>query len=162
MIELKFRFINKSGKMIVSDPCLNKGMKDCLAFAPVNKGVWIGRAMLSDNLEMQSLTATHEDSRIMSSVVEENVIHCYSEQIGVFDDTDYQNDAAVDGKPRQQFEIRQAGDKWYAHMAYLTENAKHGVEEYDWGIVGEIQEGELMVTAQKSINGRYVQFEIKL
>lgn len=162
MIELKFRFINRSGKMIVSDPCLNRGVKDCLSFEPVSKGVWIGSAVLNDKFEMQSLKATHEDSRIMSSVVEENIIHCYSEQIGVFDDTDYHNDAAVDGKPREDFAVNQRGDKWYAHMAYITNQSKHGVDAYDWGVVGEMEEGEMMVTAQKSINGRYVQFEIKL
>lgn len=161
MINILLRFINKSGKMVVADPCVIKDTIDCLEFDKVRRGVWIVSATVDKELRLKSYKATHEDARIMTSENNSQPVLVQSEQIGFFDDADYRNDKVAMLMPREQYATVKDGDKWYCAMSHITNNADYGVGVYECGSIADISNGTHNVIARKSIDGTYVEFEIK-
>jgi hypothetical protein len=161
MINLRFKFINKSGIMVVSDPCVPSDTVDCLVFERVRKGVWCVDVSFDSSMNIQELKATHEDSRIMLSTPDQLIIKVHSEQIGFFDGEDYRNDKAVEDMPREQYKITKPGDKWYCAMSYITNQSQHGADGYSYGALTEITNDDYKVLARRSLDKDYVEFEIK-
>lgn len=162
MTYLRFVFINVSGTMVVSDPSVIKDTYDCLEFDKVRKGVWRVEVELGYDMGLKILKATHEDSRIMKSLFDEFKINVYSEQVGVFDALEYRSDKSVVDMPREQYQIVKDGDKWYCAMSHITNSAQYGADAYNHGCLTETENRPHKVFARKSIDGDYVEFEIKL
>ena len=85
MINLQFRFINRSGAMVVSDPSVERGEERCLLYKRARKGVWCVEFIFDNKHCLILLKAVHEDARIMSSMIEERDLKTDSNQIGIFD-----------------------------------------------------------------------------
>ena len=161
MINVKFRFINKSGGMVISDPSVVRGEDECLLWKRVRKGVWCVEFIFNDQHELTLLKAVHEDARIMSSMVEERILKTNSNQIGIFDAKDYRNDLSAKDMPKEPYDMTRDGDKWYCAMSHITEISTSGPAAYSYGALTETKITSFKVYARKSIDGDYVQFEIK-
>ena len=161
MINIKFRFINKSGAMTISDPSKEKGDDGCLIWKRARKGVWCVEFIFDDKHCLTLLKSVHEDARIMSSLVEESVLETDSNQIGIFDAKDYRNDLSAKDMPKEPYRMDRDGDKWYCAMSRITEISISGPAAYSYGALTETTVTSFKVYARKSIDGDYVQFEIK-
>lgn len=161
MINILLKFINKSGKMVVADPCVIKDTIDCIEFSKVRRGVWCVTASVDADLTLMQFKATHEDARIMTSENETHEVLVQSEQMGFFDDADYRNDKVAAMMPREPYKTAKDGDKWYCAMSHITNTADYGVGVYECGAIADISNGIHKIIARKSIDGTYVEFEIK-
>jgi hypothetical protein len=161
MINIKFRFINKSGAMTISDPSRERGAAGCLLWNKVRKGVWCVEFIFDDKHCLTSLKSVHEDARIMSSLVEERVLETDSNQIGIFDAKDYRNDLAAKEMPKEPYNMTRDGDKWYCAMSHITEISTSGPAAYSYGALTETTVTSFKLYARKSIDGDYIEFEIK-
>lgn len=161
MIELQTRFINRSGKMVASDPAVGVGGDTLIVFDHVRKGVWIGTILFDNQMFLKTMMITHEDSRIMKATNFEIDAEIISGQFGFFDLENYRNDEETIGMPIEPYDIYREGDVWYCAMSYITSNAKGNAGGYDYGIVTEMPEGIRTVEAYKSIDNQYVQFIIR-
>jgi hypothetical protein len=161
MINLQFRFINRSGAMVVSDPSVERGEERCLLYKRARKGVWCVEFIFDNKHCLILLKAVHEDARIMSSIFEERDLKTDSNQIGIFDAKDYRNDAAAKDMPKEPYKMERDGDKWYCAMSHITEISTSGPAGYSYGALTETKITSFKVYARKSIDGDYVQFEIK-
>jgi hypothetical protein len=161
MNNILLKFINKSGKMAIADPCVFKDTVDCIRFDKVRRGIWCVTASVTDEFELKQFKATHEDARIMTSENETHNVLVQTEQMGFFDDEDYRNDKVAMLMPREPYKTVNDGDKWYSAMSHITNTADYGVGVYECGAIADISNGVHKVIARKSIDGTYVEFEIK-
>lgn len=161
MDKLSFRFINQSGGMVIADPCVIKDTLDCIELDRVRKGVWCVDVEFDRGYNVTKMKATHEDARIMQATFEEFNIEVQSEQIGFFDSDDYRDDEMAMAMPRENYKTVKDGDKWYCAMAHITNTAEYGAGSYSYGAIAEIDNGYHKVTARKSIDNYYTEFEIK-
>ena len=161
MDKLSFRFINQSGGMVIADPCVIKDTLDCIELDRVRKGVWCVDVEFDRGYNVTKMKATHEDARIMQATFEEFNIEVQSEQIGFFDSDDYRDDEMAMAMPRENYKTVKDGDKWYCAMAHITNTAEYGAGSYSYGALAEIDNGYHKVTARKSIDNYYTEFEIK-
>ena len=161
MDKLSFRFINQSGGMVIADPCVIKDTLDCIELDKVRKGVWCVDVEFDRGYNVTKMKATHEDARIMQATFEEFNIEVQSEQIGFFDSDDYRDDEMAMAMPRENYKTVKDGDKWYCAMAHITNTAEYGAGSYSYGVLAEIDNGYHKVTARKSIDNYYTEFEIK-
>ena len=161
MDKLSFRFINQSGGMVIADPCVIKDTLDCIELDKVRKGVWCVDVEFDRGYNVTKMKATHEDARIMQATFEEFNIEVQSEQIGFFDSDDYRDDEMAMAMPRENYKTVKDGDKWYCAMAHITNTAEYGAGSYSYGALAEIDNGYHKVTARKSIDNYYTEFEIK-
>jgi hypothetical protein len=161
MINLQFRFINKSGAMVVSDPSVFEDTDNFLKFGKTRKGVWCAEFKFDNKMNLKSIKAVHEDSRIMLSAIEDYEVEVHSEQLGIFDAQDYRNDVSARDMPKEPYKIKNDGDRWYCAMSHITEISTYGPASYDHGALTETVNKKYKVFARKSIDNDYVQFEIK-
>lgn len=161
MDKLSFRFINQSGGMVIADPCVIKDTLDCIELDRVRKGVWCVDVEFDRGYNVTKMKATHEDARIMQATFEEFNIEVQSEQIGFFDSDDYRDDEMAMAMPRENYKTVKDGDKWYCAMSHITNTAEYGAGSYSYGAIAEIDNGYHKVTARKSIDNYYTEFEIK-
>jgi len=161
MINLQFKFINKSGAMVISDPSVADDTVNFLKFSRTRKGVWCAEFEFDKHMDLQLVKAIHEDSRIMLSGVGEYFVEVRSEQLGIFDAQDYRNDLSARDMPKEPYKILHDGDRWYCAMSHITEISTYGPAGYDHGVLTETVNKKYKVFARKSIDNDYVQFEIK-
>ena len=161
MTNLQFRFINRSGAMVVSDPSVFEDTDNFLKFGKTRKGVWCAEFKFDNKMNLKSIKAVHEDSRIMLSAVEDYEVEVHSEQLGIFDAQDYRNDVSARDMPKEPYRMDRDGDKWYCAMSHITEISTSGPAGYSYGALTETKVTSFKVYARKSIDGDYVQFEIK-
>jgi len=161
MIRVNNKFINRSGIMVVADPCVIEDTGECAVFSNCRKGVWHCEFVFDYNLDIKEFKVTHEDSRIMLSTVDEAELDVYSGQVGVFDKDNYRNDDETDGLRIQPLEILKDGDLWYCAMNALCIDSKYGGASYSYGCLADIDREVCAVQARKSIDKQYVEFQIK-
>jgi len=75
---------------------------------------------------LERVVARHEKESVLRAQTSKREIALRSSQIGLFDASNYRNDAQIMGMPIESYKTYQKGDLWYCAMCYITNHAQQG------------------------------------
>jgi hypothetical protein len=162
MIEtvLQFRFIVKSGRLIIADPSVFEDTENAVKLRNVSNGIWMVYCTYDADGFLNHFIARHEKSNILSARKRQRTVEIFSGQIGIFEASVYRKDHLAIGMPIEPYETFEKGDLWYCAMCHITNHSQQGSGTFGYGVVSDTQFKSHIVVAKKNWHGDYVEVEI--
>lgn len=157
---VQFRFIVKSGRLIIADPSVVDDTENMVKLRNVRNGIWTVKFIFSMLGVLERIVARHEKESILRARASKREIALRSCQIGLFDAVCYRNDARINGMPIESYKTHQKGDLWYCAMCYITNHAPQGAGAFGYGVITDSDHKSLLVISKKSWDGEFVEVEI--
>ena len=132
-------FAIKSGKVVVSDPCYERGTWCQAVLENVKNGNWISNYKLNSEGSVSEIVAfigfePHQWEKISAEIGVD------SGQAGIFDEFSYRNDSLIKENPKWYFDKNEIGDKFYGKCCDITLDEQAG--ELEMGFVSSSGYGD--------------------
>ena len=157
---VQFRFIVKSGRLIIADPSVFDDTEKMVKLRNVRNGIWTVQLIFSMLGTLERVLARHEKESVLRAQTSKREIALRSSQIGLFDASNYRNDAQIMGMPIESYKTYQKGDLWYCAMCYITNHAPQGAGAFGYGVITDSDHKSHIVVSKKSWEGEFVEVEI--
>jgi len=157
---VQFRFIVKSGRLIIADPSVFEDTENMVKLRNVRNGVWTVQLLFSMLGILERVVARHEKASVLRARTSKREVTLISSQIGLFDAAHYRNDAHIQGMPLESYKTYKKGDLWYCAMCYITNHAPQGAGAFGYGVITDSDHKSHIVVSKKSWEGEFVEVEI--
>ena len=157
---LQFRFIVKSGRLIIADPSVFEDTNNAVKLNKVRKGIWMVHFTFDTLGYLERVIARHEKASILLARQTTKEVEVFSGQFGLFDAAVYRKDDLVIGMPLEPYETQNKGDLWYCAMCHITNHAPQGCGTFGFGVVGDTISTSHRVVSKKSWDGECVEVEV--